>query len=119
MSDPLDVLEAFDNPAVPAVEKAMSDAFRRYTGTSVGQEMWNLNMERTWALVAPAAVDAARPHIEAAALRTAADALTSEHAARLPVRPSAVAAWLRDRADRIEQGAMSVNTECDKKASNQ
>src|SRR5690348_13212583 len=116
MSDPL---EKSDNSAVPTVQKAMSDAFRRYTGTRAGEAMWNLDMERTWALVAPAAIAAARSHIEAAALRAAADALTSEHAARLPVRPSAVAAWLRGRADRIEQGAMDVNSESDKEASQQ
>lgn len=38
-----------------AVANAMSRAFREYTGTPEGQNMWNLDMEATWRLVAPAA----------------------------------------------------------------
>ncbi len=47
------------NAALVAVAaQAMSDRFRGYTGTCPGEEMWNLNMETTWDLVAPAVVAA-------------------------------------------------------------
>jgi hypothetical protein len=38
--------------------KAMSEAFRAYTGTPTGQVMWNLDMEKTWGIVAPAVLEA-------------------------------------------------------------
>lgn len=64
--------EGIPDEAAEAAEAAMSAAFRTYTGTSVGEAMWNLNMEKTWTLVAPACLAAAQPWIAAATLRKAA-----------------------------------------------
>jgi hypothetical protein len=37
---------------------AMSEAFRAYTGTEPGQTMWNVDMEKTWDIVAPSVLAA-------------------------------------------------------------
>lgn len=40
-----------------AAERAMDSAFRRYTGTKTGDNMWNLDMEATWRVVAKSVTD--------------------------------------------------------------
>lgn len=47
-----------DHPVTTAATEAMSHAFRHYTGTMPGDNMWNLDMEKTWAVVAPATTPA-------------------------------------------------------------
>jgi hypothetical protein len=59
--------------AAEAAEAAMSAAFRAYTGTRRGEQMWNLDMEQTWEIVSRAGLAAALPHLADAcdALRAA------------------------------------------------
>lgn len=45
-----------DEKLVEELATAMATAFREYTGTRTGDDMWNLNMEKTFAIVAPAAL---------------------------------------------------------------
>lgn len=46
---------------IEAVVRAASHAFRAYTGTREGEPMWNLDMEATWRIIAPAVLASASP----------------------------------------------------------